>query len=250
MFPMPATSDWSSSVSPSVRAWSARRRAARASRRGRAARRGCRARGAASARVWSSSTGPPQSTPSSSSPRRTSHGRPRCATRRAGARVQRPLMRRCERSTTPPSKRSTRFLPTASTDSSRRPSSCSATRVACARGCGDSTSSCSPTSGWSRAAARWSVSPSGTRVGEEPLRPQLEPGDRPVGARAEALLPELEQRVPAVPRTRSTGPSAATARCSSPSPSAMTTETHGVRSRFRSRPPGDRREPDRRRRAR
>ena len=94
-------------------------------------------------------------------PRRTSHGRPtRFAPR--GSRRQRPVMRRWLRSTTPPSKRSSRFLPTASTDSSRRPSSRSAIRFTAARGCGVSTSTRSPTSGCSRAAARRSESPSGT----------------------------------------------------------------------------------------
>ncbi len=71
-------------------------------------------------------------------------------------------MRRWLRTTSPPSKRSSRFLPTASTDSSTRPSTRGATCVAWARGFGDSTSSRWPTSGCSRSAARWSASPSGT----------------------------------------------------------------------------------------
>ena len=50
-----------------------------------------------------------------------------------------------------------------------------------------------PTSGCSRAAARWSVSPSGT-VGEEALRAELEPLDRPFGARAESLSPKARAR--------------------------------------------------------
>ena len=55
---------------------------------------------------------------------------------RGDAPVQRPLIRRCERRTTPPSNRRTRFFPTASTASSRRPSSRSAIGRALARGCG------------------------------------------------------------------------------------------------------------------
>ena len=54
----------------------------------------------------------------------------------------------------PPSNLSKRCLPTASTDSSTRPSIRSATPVAWPRGFGDSTSSRCPTSGCSRRAAR------------------------------------------------------------------------------------------------
>ena len=96
-----------------------------------------------------------------SSPRRTSHGSPVRAFPRGSIR-QRPVIRRWLRTTTPPSKRSSRFLPTASTDSSTRPSTRGATPVAWARGFGDSTSSLWPTSGCSRRAARWRASPSGT----------------------------------------------------------------------------------------
>ena len=53
-------------------------------------------------------------------------------------------------------------MPTASTASSRRPSSRSAERGRAARGCGVSTSRRSPTSTCSRRAARWRESPSGT----------------------------------------------------------------------------------------
>ena len=62
----------------------------------------------------------------------------------------------------PPSKRRTRFLPCACTDSSVRPSIRSATRSAWARGCGDSAAIRWPTSTCRRRAARWSESPSGT----------------------------------------------------------------------------------------
>src|SRR4030095_6270341 len=112
------------------------------------------------ARAFSSSTGPPHSTASRGPPRRTSQGRPRQARPRSRI-VQRPVIRRWLRSTRPPSNRSTRFFPTASTLSRRRPSRWSPTPVAAARGCGVSTSTPSPTRGWSRRAARWSESPSG-----------------------------------------------------------------------------------------
>ena len=49
---------------------------------------------------------------SAGSPRSTSHGLPLRGSPR-GRSVQRPVMRRCERTTTPPSKRSSRFLPCA-----------------------------------------------------------------------------------------------------------------------------------------
>ena len=68
-------------------------------------------------------------------PASTSHGRPGVSSPRGTTR-QLPFMRRWLRRTTPPSKRSRRFLPRASTDSSTRPSSRSATPVARARGCG------------------------------------------------------------------------------------------------------------------
>ena len=92
---------------------------------------------------------PFQSTPSRSAPRSTSHGLPMRVAPRCSRR-QRPVIRRWLRSTSPPSKRSRRFLPTASTDSRRRPFSRSAMPFTAARGCGVSTSSRSPTSGWSR----------------------------------------------------------------------------------------------------
>ena len=73
--------------------------------------------------VISSSTGPLNCTTSSSPCRRTSQAErgergqrsPRLSTRQA------PVMRRCEWMTSPPSKRSRRCLPTASTASTRRP---------------------------------------------------------------------------------------------------------------------------------
>ena len=105
------------------------------------------------ARLFNSSTEPFHSTASRPRPRSTSQGRPRVAEPRART-VQRPDIRRWLRSTSPPSKLSSRFLPTASTPSRRRPSSCSATPVAAARGFGLSTSTVSPTSTWSRRAAR------------------------------------------------------------------------------------------------
>ena len=67
------------------------------------------------ARSFSSSTGPLTCTASSRSPRRTSHGRPNIGDPR-GRTNQRPRILRWLRRTTPPSKRSSRFLPTASTD--------------------------------------------------------------------------------------------------------------------------------------
>src|SRR5262249_31690634 len=65
----------------------------------------------------------------------------------------------------PPSKWRKRFLPIASTCSSRRPFSRGASCFTAARGCGVSTSSSSPTSTCSRRAARWSASPSGMPTG-------------------------------------------------------------------------------------
>ena len=55
-----------------------------------------------------------------------------------------------------------RFLPIASTDSSGGRRAARRPARACARGFGDSASICSPTSTWSRRAARCNVSPSGT----------------------------------------------------------------------------------------
>ena len=140
---------------------------ARASRRCAAAARGCPARAARARACAARARGR-----SRAHPRRARRGARATACRAAspaasrGRTVQRPDMRRCERRTMPPSKRSTRFLPCASTDSSMRPSIRSATRSACARGCGDSASIRWPTSACSRRAARWRVSPSGTLHGK------------------------------------------------------------------------------------
>src|SRR5215217_7916664 len=106
---------------------------------------------------------PPTSTASRSRPRRTSHGRP-WRGRPAGSSRHRPVMPRWLRTTTPPSKRRIRFFPTASTASSVRPSTRSATRVTAPRGCGLSAARRSPTSGCRSRAARWRESPSGTRI--------------------------------------------------------------------------------------
>ena len=95
--------------------------------------------------------GAPQDEPRLPHPRR-----PRRSTR------QRPFIRKWLRRTRPPSKWSRRFFPTASTCSSRRPSSRSASPFTAARGCGVSTSTRSPTRTCSRWAARCSESPSGT----------------------------------------------------------------------------------------
>ena len=129
---------------------------ARRARRGRAvaSRLRCRARAPVRSRAH----------PRAFAPRRTSHGRPTRFAPRGSSR-QRPVMRRWLRSTAPPSKRSSRFFPTASTDSNRRPSRRSAIPFTAARGCGVSTSTRSPTSGCNRAAARRSESPSGTTRG-------------------------------------------------------------------------------------
>ena len=107
--------------------------------------------------------GPFHCVASQTRPRSASHGSPRrrvsgprCATR------HRPFIRRWLRSTTPPSKWRNRFLPTASTRSSTRPSTARATPVASPRGFGLSASRRSPTRTWSRCAVRWRESPSGT----------------------------------------------------------------------------------------
>ena len=109
----------------------------------------------------SSSTGPFHCEASSSGERRISHGAPRMASPRGRTR-QRPRIRRWLRSVTPPSKWSRRCLPTASTRSSRLPSSLPAMFSAAARGMGVSTSTRSPTRACRRRAARWMLSPSGT----------------------------------------------------------------------------------------
>ena len=104
-------------------------------------------------RAGSSSTGPFQSTPSASHPAERATAGALSGTP-ADCTSQRPLSVRCERSTTPPPKRNTRFFPSAVADSSTRPSSRSASIAACARGCGVATPTRSPTSAWSARAAR------------------------------------------------------------------------------------------------
>src|SRR5438874_3013318 len=137
------------------------------------------------ARSSSSSTGPFQSTASRSAPRRTSQGRPK-SFEPLGRSCQRPDIRKWLRRTTPSSKRRSKFLPAASTPSSRRPSRRSTSRFTAARGCGVSTSTRSPTSACSRLAARARESPSGIA-----LRPQ----DCAPRSREEAGLDEQRHRV-------------------------------------------------------
>ena len=130
--PDPRDERWSSSASPSSRPWCSRRRFATIEAE--VGRVGEDVRPEASGpRLVSSSTGPFQSTASRSAPR---EHEPRLAVLSAprSTTCQRPLMRRWLRRTRPPSKRSSRFLPTASTASSLRPSSRSAETAAAARG--------------------------------------------------------------------------------------------------------------------
>ena len=157
--PIPATSRWSSSASPSSRLWCSLRRFATipAKSGGSARMSGPRRR---ALRLVSSSTGPFQSTASRLAPVSTSQGLP-CFWAPRSTTCQRPLMRRWLRSTRPPSKLSSRFFPTASTASSLRPSRRSAASTEAARGWGVSTVTRSPTSACSLRAARWSESPSG-----------------------------------------------------------------------------------------
>ena len=110
------------------------------------------------------STGPFHCVASHSRLRRTSHGDPRHAASERRRTRQRPFMRRWLRTTTEPSKRRSRCFPTASTDSSLRPSIRDATPVTWPRGFGLSASMRSPTRTCSRRAARWSESPSGTHA--------------------------------------------------------------------------------------
>ena len=128
--PIPATSRWSRSASPIASRWSAPRILRERSRRCRADRRGCPARGCGRGPSSSSSTGPCQSTASAFSPRRTSHGVPwRVLAPFRSKTCQRPFMRRWLRSTSPSSKRRSRFLPTAST--LEQPPTVEALRDAC-----------------------------------------------------------------------------------------------------------------------
>ncbi len=158
--PSPETSRWSRSASPTSRAWSPRRRlASMRSKSGSRARMSGPSR--CTAREFSSRTRPPYCSACALLPRSTSHGRPNTGASRAITR-QLPDMRRWLRTVTPPSKRRIRFFPTASTDSSTRPSTCSATPVTWPRGFGDSALTRSPTRTCSRRAARWRLSPSGT----------------------------------------------------------------------------------------
>ncbi len=162
LFPMPAARRWSRSASPSSRAWSVlRNRSSIASRSGGSSITSGPSRWIRARPRVSSSTGPCQSTAWSSRPRSTSHGAFEVG-RPAGCTPQRPFIRRWLRRTRFPSNVRSRFLPTASTRSSRRPSIRSATPRSWARGFGDSAATTSPTSGWSRLATRWSASPSGT----------------------------------------------------------------------------------------
>ena len=109
-------------------------------------------------------------------------------------------------------------MPTARTERRRRPSRRSASRWAAPRGLGVSTSTRSPTSGWSRRAARWRASPSGnsrarrtarrgparkSRLDEERQRlalsdrPSVEPLDREALAREPPrVVDERRQRHP------------------------------------------------------
>ena len=115
----------------------------------------------------SASTGPFQSTPSSRRRGARATAAPTLARPRGSTR-QRPVIRRWLRTTTPPSNRSRRFLPTASTDSSTRPSIRDATPVTCARGCGDSASIRWPTSACSRAQRDGANRPRARPEGSEP----------------------------------------------------------------------------------
>ena len=162
MFPIPATSDWSSSASPNQRV--AVRRAQPREHRVDARRpledvraEPARARGCA-ARAPGRSRGPPP--PARRAARATAC---RARARRAGARVQRPDMRRCDRSDDAALEAEQRGSCRAPSPT-RAPCRRSARRraPACARGCGDSASTRWPTSACRRRAARWRVSPSGT----------------------------------------------------------------------------------------
>ncbi len=128
--PMPATTCWSRSTSPSAREGSSsrNRRRNRASSNGRAATRS----GPSDARrgsprtlaaVSSSSTGPLNWTTSTSPRRSTSHAARVDRGQRSPRRITHhaPVMRRCEWTRRPPSKRRSRCLPTASTASTCRP---------------------------------------------------------------------------------------------------------------------------------
>ena len=155
MFPIPATSDWSSSVSPNQRVPSgARSRSSISSMRGGRSRMSGPSR-AERARVQLEHRAVPED---ALGPLAAQH-EPRLAARaarRAGARVQRPVMpqvraqrRRRPRSGAPGSCRAP------SPTRARWPSIRSATRSACARGCGDSAAIRWPTSACRRRAARW-----------------------------------------------------------------------------------------------
>ena len=167
MFPMPATTRWSTSASPDEARLSTARNRGRRARRSRSPARTDRARAREACPRPSERTGP---VPLRRLPLASAEHEPRRAgdesrdSRRATR--QRPFIRRWLRTTTPPSKCRSRFLPTASTRSRTRPSTARATPVARPRGFGLSASSRSPTSTCSRCAVRWSESPSGTSAAE------------------------------------------------------------------------------------
>ncbi len=163
MFPIPATRRWSWRASPRGRSGPlARSRGTSASGSVRSARRS--GPSVRSGRWSSVSTGPFHCVASIPSACSTSHGRP-ARTGPAAPTRQRPVIRRWLRTATPPSKRNTRCFPLASTLSSRRPSTAAATPVARPRGWGELAETRRPTRAWSRRAARWRASPSGTCSG-------------------------------------------------------------------------------------
>ena len=162
MFPIPATSRWSWSASPSRRVAGAAQprdggvevELLGASTSGPSRRTAPRRR--------ASSTGPFQRTPSSSSPRSTSHGSAASAACRAARSASgRSSAGGCGRRARPRSGAAGSCRPPRPTRARARRAA-RRHRVAWARGFGDSTSSRWPTSGCSRRAARWSESPSGT----------------------------------------------------------------------------------------
>jgi hypothetical protein len=143
--PIPAIVRWSSSASPIGRVGSS----SRSRRRKRpASNSGARMSGPRPASRWSSrmrdsvissSTGP-RSWTTSWSPRRSASQASRGRGRRSSTR-QEPVMRRCEWIVRPPSKRSSRCLPSASTPVTARPASRSGQPARARRGCGVAISS-------------------------------------------------------------------------------------------------------------